>query len=131
MARSPTPSAICGRGHVKDDRPEQIAADRRAFTAARQHASDDDILAGARTWREAHSPPHSAPNFLPPLADWLNQRRWATPPPERRSKPGGKRNGHNGHYVNGHGGKFSTVGFVLQQYCGNDAGDEDDLRGAQ
>jgi hypothetical protein len=117
--------AIWDRGHVKDGRPEQIAADRRAFAAARQHASDDNILAGARAWRQAYSPPHSAPHFLPPLADWLAQCRWATSPPERRSKS--KRNG-NGQYRNGHyrgNGKFDAVGYALR-YTGVIKDDESD-----
>jgi hypothetical protein len=109
--------AVWDRGHVCDGKPKTIAADQRAFAAARRHATADAIITGALAWREAFSPPHSKLRFLPPLGDWLDQRCWATSPPDmrRRSKSGASK--HNGQYRNGHHRNGHVVGFILEQYC--------------
>jgi hypothetical protein len=114
--------------------PKTIAADQRAFAAARQHAIADAIITGARAWREAFSPPHSKPRYLPVLVDWLDQRAWEKPPPETKRRSKSKHNG-NGQYRNGHyrgNGKFDGAGFALR-YVGliKDEGDETDLGGAE
>jgi hypothetical protein len=50
------------------------------------------------------------PRFLPKLCDWLDQRGWEKPPPERGAKR--SKSKHNGHYRNGN--KFDGAGFALK-----------------
>jgi Helix-turn-helix domain len=104
---------IWNRGHI-----EREDADRRAFEIARQHANDDDIIAGALAWRKAHD----NPRFLPKLCDWLDQRGWEKPPPQRAAKRSKAASKQDGQYRNGK--KFDGAGFALK-YVGlinSDAG---------
>jgi hypothetical protein len=78
------------RGHLSDDSPKAVAAQLRAYRAAREGGADADAIeAGAIAWIAAAD----APRFLPPLATFLTTEGWtkAPPSPKRRcvSRPRG------------------------------------------
>jgi hypothetical protein len=83
------------------------AADRRAFAEARQHASLEEIIAGAHAWAAAAD----APRFLQPLAKFPNGRCWQKPPPQRGRALVGKPNRQP--YRNGNKVDLVQVGFAL------------------
>jgi hypothetical protein len=81
---------IWNRGFIENE-----DADRRAFARARQHAADDEIIAGAHVWRNAQT----HPRYLPKLADWLDQKGYSKPPPVKQPAQGRAPHRRNGHKV--------------------------------
>jgi hypothetical protein len=86
--------AIWQRGHLKDDKPKEIAFQLDAYKRARRIASHAEIMAGAERAIAAAD----APRFLDPLADWLDAKSWTKPPKQKRQRGNGNgRQRSNGH----------------------------------
>jgi hypothetical protein len=76
------------------------AADRAAFAKARELATFEDILTGAKAWVAAADDPR----FLQSLAKWLKRQRWKKPPPNKMPPRGN--------------GKVDLTRLALTQECG-------------
>ena len=90
--------AIWQRPHSRDNRPDNIAAVRRALAVARKIATDDEILAGALAHAQAKLAEEGSLRCLgEEPEDWLNDRKWTEPPPppakQQHTARGGRRNG--------------------------------------
>jgi len=90
--------AIWQRGHLKDNKPAEQHLARTALDKALERGSRDDVIAGAKRWRDAFAAGDGV-RYLQGLADWLDVNGWTEPPPKPKAhKPNANTSGGQQRY---------------------------------